>query len=301
VKYLCLLLVFFTLPVPATAQQRRSEDRRTGDRGSSERSTADRRGNADRDDRDRGSRDRGDKGRDTDRGTPGRNSTKINPLVPSWEQKPAPWWENQATPWWERRQSPTSTTNTNRNAYDNQREYHGRRYNNGSGVVYVVPSYPYFQETVTTVETPPPPAPVITQRPPQPPPPAIGFLNLEVEPRELLQIYVDGVYIGTPADLGSELRLTTGVRRIELRARGYKTVSFDAEILEDRSITYRATLERDGAAPAPPTQPAIVRPPAASGPSTMYMIQGCYLGNIAPKAADLRAGCDIAKMITFRP
>jgi hypothetical protein len=295
VKYLCLLAVLLTLPVPATAQQRRGDDRRTGDRGSSERGTADRGSN----DRGAGDRSKGDRGGD-DRGTSG--STRFNPTVPSWEQNQVPWWERQGAPWWERRQSPTTTTTTNRNTHYDQRDHRGYRNNNG-GVLYVVPAYPYFQETRTTVVQAPPPSTTVITRAAEPPPApvAIGFLNLEVEPRELLQIYVDGVYVGTPADLGNELKLTPGVRKIELRARGYKTVTFSAEIVEDRSISYRATLDRDDTAPAAPSQPAIIRPPAASGPTTMYMIQGCYLGNIAPKQTELRAGCDISKLTTFRP
>ena len=35
----------------------------------------------------------------------------------------------------------------------------------------------------------------------------MGALRLEVEPKESLQIFVDGVYIGTPADLGDEIEL----------------------------------------------------------------------------------------------
>jgi hypothetical protein len=296
VKYLCLLAVLLTLPVTATAQQqRRGDDRRTGDRSSSERGSADRDSNA------RGSRDRGDRDRDADHGRSGRTSAKPNPFTPSWEAKTVPWWERQGAPWWERGGTATPASNTNRNTNYDQRNHRGRNYYNG-GVVYVVPTYPYYQETLTTVVTPPPPTTVITREVEPPPPPvAVGFLNLEVEPRDLLQIYVDGVFVGTPADLGSELRLTPGVRKIELRARGYKTLTFNAEILEDRSISYRATLERDDTTPAEPSQPAARRPPATSGPTTMYMIQGCYLGNIAPKETELRAGCDIAKMITFRP
>jgi hypothetical protein len=242
VKYLCLLAVLLTLPVTATAQQRRGDDRRTGDRGSSERGAAER-GSRDRDDRDRNSRT-GDK--DADQRRSGRPTTGFNPAVPSWEQKQVPWWERQGLPSWERGQTPTTRSNNNRR--DDDRYDRGRRYNNG-GVVYVVPSYPYFQDSVTisSVVTPPPPAPVGARVVPEPPPapPSVGFLTLDVEPRALLQIYVDDVFIGTPADLGDELRLSPGTRRIELRARGYKTLTFSAEIVEDRSINYRGQRFND--------------------------------------------------------
>lgn len=296
VKYLCLLAVLLTLPVTATAQQRRGEDRRPGDRGSGERGTTDR-GSRDRGDHDRNSK-AAEKGVDQRRsGRPG-----FNPTLPSWEQKQAPWWERQGSPWWERGQTATPANTSRRTGNDHYRNRRNNGYGNG-GVIYVVPGYPFFESTQTTteVETPPPPAPIISRVPPPPPPVATGFLNLEVEPRQLLQVYVDAVYVGTPADLGDELRLTPGTRRIELRARGYKTLTFSAEIVADRSITYRGALERDAASPEAPSEPVTVRPATMSGPTTMYMIQGCYLGNIAPRASDLRSGCDISRMITFKP
>ena len=63
----------------------------------------------------------------------------------------------------------------------------------------------------------------------------MGALRLEVEPKESLQIFVDGVFLGTPADLGDELELTPGTRRVELRARGYRSLAFSAEIVDGRA------------------------------------------------------------------
>ena len=70
-----------------------------------------------------------------------------------------------------------------------------------------------------------------------------GFLKLEVEPRQTLQIFVDGLYIGTLPDLGDEIELRLGARRIELRAPGYRTLIFDTQIVPDRTIIYRGALE----------------------------------------------------------
>ena len=56
-------------------------------------------------------------------------------------------------------------------------------------------------------------------------------------------------FVGTPADLGDEFELAPGTRRIELRARGYRTLTFSAEIVDGRSITYRGSLERLERAP----------------------------------------------------
>lgn len=184
-----------------------------------------------------------------------------------------------------------------------------RYYKNGP--VYVFPPYGYYPYgyvggyvgTTTYLESPAAPSEVVTYEPEppayEPPPPPMGMLRLEVEPRDLIQIFVDGIYIGTPADVSDEIGLTPGIRTIELRARGYKTVTFSAEIVRDRSITYRAILERDPDAPAP--APVVLRPAPASGSSTMYLIPGCYLGNIAPTPATLRPGCDISKLTKFEP
>lgn len=170
-------------------------------------------------------------------------------------------------------------------------------------VVYVLPPYRYFPESLPTttqvVATPlPPTAPV----PAASPPPPMGGLRLEVEPKESLQIFVDGVYLGTPADLGDELELSPGTRRIELRARGYRSLIFSAEIVDGRSITYRGSLDRVEATIAPAVPVAPMAPAApASGGKVMYMIPGCYLGNVAPKTATLRSGCDLGKLVTITP
>jgi hypothetical protein len=238
--------------------------------------------------------------------------------VPAWEQKQTPWWERQGPPRWEQPKVPAwQTMNPARTLLEEQKEARQRAANRSprhrnNGYLYVVPAYRYFPYSyfpsyglptvVESYETPSPPAevasPIEPPPPPGPPPPPIGVLRLDVEPRDLIQIFVDGVYIGTPDDVGDDLGLAPGVRHIELRARGFKTLSFDADIVQDRSITYRGQLERDPEAPPPPV--VIVKPPA-SGSRTMYVIPGCYLGNVAPTQASLRAGCDLSKLTTIEP
>ena len=183
--------------------------------------------------------------------------------------------------------------------YYNKRRYHDK------SVIYVAPAYPYFPYTFVGGETyvEPPRQPEVVAAPPYEEPPAaplpMGVLRLEVEPRDAIQIFVDGVYVGTPADFNDEIGLAPGARRIELRAPGYKTVTFTAEIVQDRAITYRAVLEKDPEAAAP--TPIVVKPAAVPGSSTIYMIAGCYLGNVAPTSATLRPGCDITKLRKFEP
>ena len=33
----------------------------------------------------------------------------------------------------------------------------------------------------------------------------------------------------------------------------------------------------------------------------MYLIPGCYMGNVEPTAAMIRPGCDISKLVTMTP
>jgi len=173
----------------------------------------------------------------------------------------------------------------------------------------VLPAYGYYGvgttfgygvSSSTTYETTAPP-PVY-----EAPLPETGVLQLDVEPRQSLQIFVDGLYIGTLADLGEDIELRLGARRIELRAPGYRTLIFDTEIVPDRIIVYRGALDRLPESPAAPRTPAPQAPQApqaqqAPGSRIMYLIPGCYMGNVQPTAAMLRPGCDLSKLSTILP
>lgn len=325
-RYLCLLAALLLLPVTADAQQeqRRGNGGRRSDRGADNRSS-DNRGSGERRSDQRASEQRNSASESRQQNT---NTTGLGPIglpqmlqqnrqLPAWEQKQTPWWERQGPPAWEQQKNgwaqahpnSLSAQQQNRDRVHNPIAYPPGRYRYGSGYVYLVPSYgygypPYALPTYSETYATPPPAEVVTRPieppapppPPEPPPPPIGVIRLEVEPRDLIQIYVDNVYVGTPADIGSDLGLAPGVRHIELRARGYITHAFDADIVLDRTITYRAQLERDPNAPPPPAP--VVRPPTSR---TMYVIPGCYVGNVMPTQANLRAGCDMSKLTTIEP
>lgn len=303
-RYICLVAALIALPLTVSAQDRRAVERRADHTRSERRPSEDRRAEERRSDGHRSDHDQADWKR------PAQTSA-----VPWWERQQAPWWERQQTPAWELNRIPGyAQGNVARAMLDQQRiqQQHNQHPQSGNyrpwrnhapSVVYVLPPYRYFPESLPTttqfVVTPPPPtAPV-----PVTPPPPMGALRLDVEPKESLQIFVDGVYVGTPADLGDELELAPGTRRIELRARGYRSLMFSAEIVDGRAITYRGSLERvDSVSPARPVEPAtpaLAAPPAGS--KTMYMIPGCYLGNVSPKNVTLRAGCDITKLTTITP
>ena len=126
------------------------------------------------------------------------------------------------------------------------------------------------------------------------PPPAIGMLRFDVTPQSA-QVFVDSFYAGTIADIEAQrvLTLAAGPHRIELRAAGYQPVTFDVRIDPTDTIVYRAALERERAAPT-----AAARP---TGPTRMYVIPGCYAGNMAPRADRLPSGCDVKQVRVIDP
>jgi len=126
------------------------------------------------------------------------------------------------------------------------------------------------------------------------PPPAIGLLRFDVTPRSA-QVFVDSFYAGTIADIEAQrvLTLVAGPHRIELRAAGYQPVTFDVRIDPTDTIVYRTALERERTAAS-----AAAR---ATGPTRMYVIPGCYAGNMAPRADRLPSGCDIKQVRVIDP
>lgn len=286
-RTLCLVAVLLALPFTATAQQsdREHHDGRHDDRGS------------------RGGAPASPSSTTTTSTAPGTLPPiglppVVRPAVPAWEQKQVPWWERQTVPaWerpslppWERPQAPPQVTSPKRGDDHNApRDYRFRPGTwPGGPILYVVPP----------VSTPPAPAASTT------PPP--GALRIEVEPRAIVQVFVDEVFVGSPEDHGGRLELAPGVRRVELRARGYKPLVFDAEIVSEKVITYRGFLETDREeqlkSVAPPA-PAPVKSWSTDNvaPTTIYVIPGCYLGNVQPKAEDMKPGCDVRTMIKRAP
>jgi hypothetical protein len=120
-----------------------------------------------------------------------------------------------------------------------------------------------------------------------------GRLSLFVTPLSS-QVLVDGYYAGTVADFQDRgLWLEPGPRRIELRADGYETVTFDVRINEDETVNYRRELTRQTVQPEPS------RPPAK--PKTFYVIPGCYAGDSRPNADRLPTGCSSKNLKTIPP
>ncbi|MEO8682240.1 MAG: hypothetical protein ABI665_24545 [Vicinamibacterales bacterium] len=169
--------------------------------------------------------------------------------------------------------------------------------------VWVVPSYPWGGAPYMAAETPPATSGVTVFTPEE----EGGGLRLEVEPANRWQLFVDGVFLGSQEDLGNEVDLKAGPRRIELRAAGYHTLEFDARIEAGREITYRGRLEPLAADTRQPAardaDPSASAPPpvVATGSKTLYVIPGCYLGNVMPQKDRLRDGCDFSTLKTITP
>lgn len=116
-----------------------------------------------------------------------------------------------------------------------------------------------------------------------------GLLRVEVTPAVAgLDYFVDGMLIGSSSNLGTEFELNAGARQVEIRARGYKPIVFDARIEVGRVTTLRGVLE-------PIEQP---QAPRSTGSRIMYVIPGCYIGNAKPEPSALPAGCDVKKLVT---
>jgi len=155
--------------------------------------------------------------------------------------------------------------------------------------------YPYVPETLL-------PGTAVPSPPSSPPPQyvATGRLHITLQSGGDPQIFVDGYYVGMLSDLGGDLTLEAGAHTLELREEGYETLHVDVNIAADASITYRGAMKRLAAAPAPVARAAAPPDaPPAPAPSTIYMIPGCYVGNVPPSDASLPAGCDADRAIAF--
>lgn len=109
------------------------------------------------------------------------------------------------------------------------------------------------------------------------------------------QVFVDGFYMGLAEEFGLRgraLDLTFGTHRIELKAAGYETLSFNVVIEANRILRYRGDMQLLS------TKPVVVivqSPPAA--PRSFYVIPNCYAGD-KPPTGTLPKGCDVKNLQT---
>jgi hypothetical protein len=74
-----------------------------------------------------------------------------------------------------------------------------------------------------------------------------GSLRLKIKPREG-QVYVDGFFVGTVDDFDGvfqKLGIDAGGHRIEIKAPGHETISFEVLITPGETVTYKGELPRN--------------------------------------------------------
>ncbi len=98
-----------------------------------------------------------------------------------------------------------------------------------------------------------------------------GAVRLKIKPREA-EVFVDGYYVGVVDEFDGafqRLRLEPGPKRIDIRAPGFETLTFEVRITPGRTITYEAGLEAGspGPRPGPAEPPMAATPPPGSAPA----------------------------------
>jgi hypothetical protein len=76
---------------------------------------------------------------------------------------------------------------------------------------------------------------------------ATGGISFEITP-ENAEVFVDGRFMGTAGEFGPNaepLGVASGRRRIEVRASGYRTMTFDADVQSGQVIPFQGTLQRN--------------------------------------------------------
>ena len=132
-------------------------------------------------------------------------------------------------------------------------------------------------------------------------PRAVGTLRIQLDSGVDPQIYIDGYYVGLYSDaIGGELTVDPGAHTLELHEDGYEPLRVDIQVAQDAVVTYRAGLKSSEPPAAPVTEtPRLLSPPPS--PTTIYVIPGCYVGNVSPREAMLPAACDPRDAIEFPP
>jgi len=159
-------------------------------------------------------------------------------------------------------------------------------------VLFGWPYWPTAEFPSSPSPSPPPPVNEVTSR-------LLLSLHSGIDP----QIYVDGYYVGLFSDVAGELILDAGAHTIELHEEGFRDARVDVRIPLHGTITYDVDMKPIDAAPLPAPAPAApassASPSAFPVPTTIYVVPGCYVGNVPPAQVKLPAGCDANGSITF--
>lgn len=168
-----------------------------------------------------------------------------------------------------------------------------------SAGVYVYPVMPWSMGAVMTVPPPTPPTRPVT--PPATQDQPRGCLRLELGADVWPDLYVDGYFMGRLDEVPRPLELSAGPHSLRLAAEGFDEQRVDVRVAADRTITYRRTLRRIATSAATElAEPHAPSPAGAAdaprGPTTFYVIPGCYMGNVQPAELELPAGCELTRL-----
>lgn len=129
-----------------------------------------------------------------------------------------------------------------------------------------------------------------------------GTLTLDTKEDDTpFSVFVDGTYVGSSEQLGTSLTLDAGVHRIEVQADGHPAQRFSVRIGAGKATTHETDL-RGGQADDAITAAAPVQADEGSRsevPARLYIIAGCYAGNVPPVPSTLPAGCDPSRVTTL--
>ena len=177
-------------------------------------------------------------------------------------------------------------TKDRRDADDRRRRDADRGRRQLPSLIYIVPAYGWDALAATGSARPGPAEKSAVAKAPA------GRLRFELQPGVNPQVYIDNDYAGLVGDFVDGLPLEAGRYSLKLQQDGYQALELDLRVFSGRVTTYRGTL-----IPLTAVSPAIPSAPAPASTAPVYLIPGCYLGNVPPDSVELRPGCDPSRAV----
>jgi hypothetical protein len=113
-------------------------------------------------------------------------------------------------------------------------------------------------------------------------------------------VFVDGTYVGSTEQLGDDLTLDAGSHVVDVQADGHPAQRFTVRVAAGKTTTHDLTRSSaEGRATSTPASASGAESDGHPARTPIFIIAGCYAGNVPPVAATLPAGCDPARMTTL--